>query len=208
MHSPNNSSVVSDILSYDELTPPNKTTTLKLGPLPNTTAEWPHRGVMVSGAVTCKNMGGCPLSALKASIDKANIVASNSYLQQCCHMYVLLHIAGNCCRRQFQATGYFWQKLLRRSKGPTLTWYQWTQAQVYTEHFTHALCVWAEKCATLVRWLLRQSLDGQKNGWQTYSTIRRKTLPLQNFQGPLPGPHTSISSPSSPFSQHSSKKSS
>ena len=39
VHSPNSSSVVSDILIYEELNPPNKTTTLKLAPLPNTTAE-------------------------------------------------------------------------------------------------------------------------------------------------------------------------
>ena len=39
VHSPNNSSVVSDISMYEEFLPPNKTTTLKLAPLPNTTAE-------------------------------------------------------------------------------------------------------------------------------------------------------------------------
>ena len=41
VHSPNNSSVVSEIMSirYIDLYPPNKTTTLKLAPLPNTTAE-------------------------------------------------------------------------------------------------------------------------------------------------------------------------
>ena len=40
VHSPNNSSVVSEIgLPKGVLHPPNKTTTLKFAPLPNATAE-------------------------------------------------------------------------------------------------------------------------------------------------------------------------
>ena len=57
VHSPNNSSVVSDILC-EELSPPNKTTTLKVGPYPNTTAECRFRGAMATGRVTCMNSEG------------------------------------------------------------------------------------------------------------------------------------------------------
>ena len=39
MHSPNNSSVVSEIGSCEQMAPPNKTTTLKFGPMPNAMAE-------------------------------------------------------------------------------------------------------------------------------------------------------------------------
>lgn len=62
VHLPKNSSVVSDISSPPQpnLFPP-KTTTLKLVPLPNTTAEWPCRCVIATGRVTCKNSGGWDL---------------------------------------------------------------------------------------------------------------------------------------------------
>lgn len=53
--SPNSSSVVS--LRKDDPQPPNKTTTLNLAPLPNTTADRPCRGTMRWGRVTCKNNG-------------------------------------------------------------------------------------------------------------------------------------------------------
>ena len=48
--SPRNSNVVSDIARIVVLAPPNKTTTLKLGPQSNTRAEWPYRGVMATGS--------------------------------------------------------------------------------------------------------------------------------------------------------------
>ena len=54
-HSHNNSSVVSGI--KPSLYPPNKTTTLKSGPVPNTTAECPSRPVMLVGRDTCRKMG-------------------------------------------------------------------------------------------------------------------------------------------------------
>ena len=63
-HLPSNSSVVfdskSDIwwLKLSEIDPPNKITTLKLCPQPNTTVEWPHLGTIAKGRVTCKNNEG------------------------------------------------------------------------------------------------------------------------------------------------------
>ena len=57
VHSPNKSSVVSDILRCEELAPPKMTTTLKVCPYPNTTAECHFRGVMATGRVTCENNG-------------------------------------------------------------------------------------------------------------------------------------------------------
>ena len=58
-HSHNNSSVVSDISDplYTVVVPPYKTTTLKSGPVPNTTAECPYRPVMLVGRDTCRKMG-------------------------------------------------------------------------------------------------------------------------------------------------------
>ena len=53
-----NSNVVSEIAcsSSSESFPPNKTMTLKSGPVPNSTAECVYRGVMAVGRVTCRMM--------------------------------------------------------------------------------------------------------------------------------------------------------
>ena len=50
-----NSNVVSEIKRLDDH-PPNKTMTLKSGPVPNITAECPHRWVMAVGRVACRMM--------------------------------------------------------------------------------------------------------------------------------------------------------
>ena len=53
VYSPNISSVVSDNRPREELVPPNKTISLKVGPYPNRTAECLHRGVIATGRLTC-----------------------------------------------------------------------------------------------------------------------------------------------------------